>query len=163
MNTFESVFAPQKEFFQDDVFPETAVWWEAPLTAAAWLSGSNGQQRKISLRPKDMAPWYSSTSPKNNSKNTCPNICSMHVAYACNTIPFLMICFLSVSEAPKEAPVRKYLPSSVYLEEKTDDQKKDEVSLSVFLSFVCSFILYTGCLFVCLCLWVIHEIGKIDK
>lgn len=32
-----------------------------------------------------------------------------------------------VSKAPKEAPVRKYLPSSVYLEEKTDDQKKEEV------------------------------------
>uniref|UniRef100_A0A672NKY1 Coronin n=1 Tax=Sinocyclocheilus grahami TaxID=75366 RepID=A0A672NKY1_SINGR len=78
----------KKEFFQDDVFPETAVWWEAALTAAAWLSGSNGQHRKISLRPKDMMP---------------------------------------VSEAPKEAPVRKYLPSSVYLEEKTDEQKKEEL------------------------------------
>uniref|UniRef100_A0A671RLL1 Coronin n=1 Tax=Sinocyclocheilus anshuiensis TaxID=1608454 RepID=A0A671RLL1_9TELE len=78
----------KKEFFQDDVFPETAVWWEASLTAAAWLSGSNGQHRKISLRPKDMTP---------------------------------------VSEAPKEAPVRKYLPSSVYLEEKTDEQKKEEL------------------------------------
>ncbi|XP_066497834.1 coronin-7 isoform X1 [Hoplias malabaricus] len=32
-----------------------------------------------------------------------------------------------VSEAPKEAPVRKYLPSSVYLEEKTDEQKKEEL------------------------------------
>uniref|UniRef100_A0A8C1LZY5 Coronin n=1 Tax=Cyprinus carpio TaxID=7962 RepID=A0A8C1LZY5_CYPCA len=78
----------RKEFFQDDVFPETAVWWEASLTAAAWLSGSNGQHRKISLRPNDMTP---------------------------------------VSEAPKEAPVRKYLPSSVYLEEKTDEQKKEEL------------------------------------
>uniref|UniRef100_A0A8C1LVU7 Coronin n=1 Tax=Cyprinus carpio TaxID=7962 RepID=A0A8C1LVU7_CYPCA len=78
----------KKEFFQDDVFPETAVWWEASLTAAAWLSGSNGQHRKISLRPNDMTP---------------------------------------VSEAPKEAPVRKYLPSSVYLEEKTDEQKKEEL------------------------------------
>ncbi|XP_016381271.1 coronin-7-like [Sinocyclocheilus rhinocerous] len=78
----------KKEFFQDDVFPETAVWWEASLTAAAWLSGSNGQHRKISLRPKDMTP---------------------------------------VSEAPKEAPVKKYLPSSVYLEEKTDEQKKEEL------------------------------------
>lgn len=39
-----------------------------------------------------------------------------------------MFCFGQlVSEAPKEAPVRKYLPSSVYLEEKTDDQKKEEV------------------------------------
>lgn len=34
-----------------------------------------------------------------------------------------------MSEAPKEAPVRKYLPSSVYLEEKTDEQKKEEVRM----------------------------------
>ena len=40
---------------------------------------------------------------------------------------FCFVFFLSVSEAPKEAPVRKYLPSSVYLEEKTDEQKKEEV------------------------------------
>ncbi|MBN3305097.1 CORO7 protein, partial [Amia calva] len=78
----------KKEFFQDDVFPETAVWWESALSASSWLSGSDGQHRKISLRPKDMTP---------------------------------------VSEAPKEAPVRKYLPSSVYLEEKTDEQKKEEL------------------------------------
>ncbi|KAJ8398767.1 hypothetical protein AAFF_G00419640 [Aldrovandia affinis] len=78
----------KKEFFQDDVFPETAVWWESSLTASAWLSGSNGQHRKISLQPKDMTP---------------------------------------VSEAPKEAPVRKYMPSSYYLEEKTDEQKKEEL------------------------------------
>lgn len=49
----------------------------------------------------------------------------------------------SVSEAPKEAPVRKYLPSSVYLEEKTDEQKKEEVRTSrigehfSFLPFRC--------------------------
>lgn len=35
-----------------------------------------------------------------------------------------------MSKAPKEAPVRKYLPSSVYLEEKTDEQKKEEVRMS---------------------------------
>ncbi|KAF4092609.1 hypothetical protein AMELA_G00022710, partial [Ameiurus melas] len=78
----------RKEFFQDDVFPDTAVWWESALSAAAWLSGSDTQHHKISLQPKDMTP---------------------------------------VSKAPKEAPVRKYLPSSVYLEEKTDEQKKDEL------------------------------------
>ncbi|XP_070779150.1 coronin-7 [Enoplosus armatus] len=78
----------KKEFFQDDVFTDTVVCWEPALTASAWLSGSNGQHKKISLKPKDMTP---------------------------------------VSEAPKEAPVRKYLPSSVYLEEKTDEQKKDEL------------------------------------
>uniref|UniRef100_A0A8C5QU00 Coronin n=1 Tax=Leptobrachium leishanense TaxID=445787 RepID=A0A8C5QU00_9ANUR len=32
-----------------------------------------------------------------------------------------------VSLAPKEAPVRKILPSSVYLQEKTDEQKKEEL------------------------------------
>ncbi|XP_029293414.1 coronin-7-like isoform X1 [Cottoperca gobio] len=78
----------KKEFFQDDVYTETAVCWEPALTASAWLSGSNGQHKKINLKPKDMTP---------------------------------------VSEAPKEAPVRKYLPSSVYLEEKTDEQKKEEL------------------------------------
>lgn len=49
-------FMLQKEFFQDDVFPETAVWWESGLSAAAWLSGSDRQHRKISLQPKDMTP-----------------------------------------------------------------------------------------------------------
>lgn len=34
-----------------------------------------------------------------------------------------------MSQAPKEAPSQKYLPSSVYLEEKSDEQKKEEVSL----------------------------------
>lgn len=46
----------QKEFFQDDVFPETAVWWKSALSASGWLSGSDGQHRKISLQPKDMTP-----------------------------------------------------------------------------------------------------------
>ncbi|KAI3359223.1 hypothetical protein L3Q82_002748 [Scortum barcoo] len=78
----------KKEFFQDDVYTDTAITWEPALTASAWLSGSDGQHKKISLKPKDMTP---------------------------------------VSEAPKEAPVRKYLPSSVYLEEKTDEQKKEEL------------------------------------
>lgn len=34
---------------------------------------------------------------------------------------------LPVSEAPKEAPARKFVPASVYLEEKSDEQKKEEV------------------------------------
>ncbi|XP_027141691.1 coronin-7 isoform X1 [Larimichthys crocea] len=83
-----SVPRVKKEFFQDDLYIDTAVCWEPALTASAWLSGINGKHKKISLKPKDMTP---------------------------------------VSEAPKEAPVRKYLPSSVYLEEKTDEQKKDEL------------------------------------
>ncbi|CAI5791795.1 coronin-7-like isoform X1 [Podarcis lilfordi] len=78
----------KKEFFQDDLYPPTEVRWEPALSAAAWLGGSDGQHRKVSLRPKDMTP---------------------------------------VSEAPKEAPSRKYVPSSVYLEEKSDEQKKEEL------------------------------------
>ncbi|XP_072299410.1 coronin-7-like isoform X1 [Eucyclogobius newberryi] len=78
----------KKDFFQDDVYPDTAVCWEPALKASAWLSGSNGQHKTMSLKPKNMTP---------------------------------------VSEAPKEAPVRKYMPSSYYLEEKTDEQKKDEL------------------------------------
>ncbi|KAJ3601697.1 hypothetical protein NHX12_032664 [Muraenolepis orangiensis] len=78
----------KKDFFQDDLYPNTAVRWEAALSASAWLSGSSGQYRTTSLRPKDMSP---------------------------------------VSEAPKEAPVKKYMPSSYYLEEKTDEQKKEEL------------------------------------
>ena len=46
----------QKEFFQDDVFPDTAVSWEPVLSAGAWLGGANGQPRLLSLQPPDMTP-----------------------------------------------------------------------------------------------------------
>ncbi|XP_061740819.1 coronin-7 isoform X3 [Nerophis ophidion] len=82
----------KKEFFQDDVYPDTSVCWEPALTASAWLGNIDAKHRKISLRPADMAP---------------------------------------VSEAPKEAPVRKYMPSSFYLEEKTDEQKKEELLVAM--------------------------------
>uniref|UniRef100_A0A8C5JW25 Coronin n=1 Tax=Junco hyemalis TaxID=40217 RepID=A0A8C5JW25_JUNHY len=78
----------KKEYFQDDLYPPTRVWWEPALSAGAWLDGQDGQQRRASLRPADMVP---------------------------------------VSEAPKEAPSRKFVPASVYLEEKTDEQKKEEL------------------------------------
>ncbi|XP_069726199.1 coronin-7-like isoform X1 [Phaenicophaeus curvirostris] len=78
----------KKEYFQDDIFPPTRVWWEPALAGTAWLAGKDGQQRYSSLRPVDMKP---------------------------------------VSEAPKEAPARKFVPASVYLEEKTEEQKKEEL------------------------------------
>uniref|UniRef100_A0A2I2YBI1 Coronin n=1 Tax=Gorilla gorilla gorilla TaxID=9595 RepID=A0A2I2YBI1_GORGO len=46
----------QKEFFQDDVFPDTAVSWEPVLSAEAWLQGANGQPWLLSLQPPDMSP-----------------------------------------------------------------------------------------------------------
>ncbi|XP_064318172.1 coronin-7 isoform X2 [Phalacrocorax carbo] len=78
----------KKEYFQDDIYPLTRVWWEPALSGSAWLAGEDGQQRRASLQPADMTP---------------------------------------VSEAPKEAPVRKFIPASVYLEEKSDEQKKEEL------------------------------------
>ncbi|XP_007499130.2 coronin-7 isoform X1 [Monodelphis domestica] len=78
----------KKEFFQDDVYPDTAVCWEPALSAAAWLGGANRQHRRLNLQPPGMTP---------------------------------------VSEAPREAPTRRTLPSAVYLEEKSDQQKKEEL------------------------------------
>ncbi|XP_068003069.1 coronin-7-like isoform X1 [Melanerpes formicivorus] len=78
----------KKEYFQDDIYPMTRVWWEPALSGSAWLAGQDGRQRLASLRPADMTP---------------------------------------VSEAPKEAPARKFVPASVYLEEKSDEQKKEEL------------------------------------
>ncbi|XP_009880266.1 PREDICTED: coronin-7-like [Charadrius vociferus] len=77
----------KKEYFQDDIYPPTRVWWEPALSGRAWLAGQDGQHRRPTLRPADMTP---------------------------------------VSEAPKEAPARKFVPASVYLEEKSDEQKKEE-------------------------------------
>ncbi|GAB1299957.1 Coronin-7 [Apodemus speciosus] len=78
----------RKEFFQDDVFPDTAVAWEPVLSAKAWFEGANGQHRLLSLQPPGMTP---------------------------------------VSQAPREAPARRAPSSAQYLEEKSDQQKKEEL------------------------------------
>ncbi|XP_053326631.1 coronin-7 [Spea bombifrons] len=53
--------------------------------------------------------WLSGKDQQQRSINLCPE----------GMIP--------VSKAPKEAPIRKILPSSVYLQEKSDEQKKEEL------------------------------------
>ncbi|KAG8557620.1 hypothetical protein GDO81_016683 [Engystomops pustulosus] len=53
--------------------------------------------------------WLSGKDKQQQSINLCPE----------GMIP--------VSQAPKEAPTKKYVPSSVYLQEKTDEQKKEEL------------------------------------
>ncbi|XP_005081724.1 coronin-7 isoform X1 [Mesocricetus auratus] len=78
----------RKEFFQDDVFPDTAVSWEPVLNANAWLGGANGKPQLLSLQPPGMTP---------------------------------------VSQAPREAPARRAPSSAQYLEEKSDQQKKEEL------------------------------------
>lgn len=116
----------QKEFFQDDVYPDTAVCWEPALTASAWLANANGQQAKISLKPADMTPGRSHTHTHT------------HYGFVLGSgFRRAAVCVSAVSEAPKEAPVRKYLPSSVYLEEKTDEQKKEEVTVNWTTAALC--------------------------
>lgn len=44
------------EYFQDDLFPDTRVWWEPALTSDQWFAGKNGAQKRLSLRPADMKP-----------------------------------------------------------------------------------------------------------
>ncbi|XP_040853583.1 coronin-7 [Ochotona curzoniae] len=78
----------RKEFFQDDVFPATAVTWEPVLSAEAWLAGANAKPRLLSLQPPGMTP---------------------------------------VSQAPREASARRAPSSAQYLEEKSDQQKKEEL------------------------------------
>ncbi|XP_074866458.1 coronin-7 isoform X2 [Carettochelys insculpta] len=78
----------KKEYFQDDIYPATAVCWEPALTARAWLTGGNGQHRALSLQPPHMTP---------------------------------------VSAAPQDVPPRKHGPATLYLQEKSDQQKKEEL------------------------------------
>jgi coronin-7 len=58
--TVEPVFIKvprtRMEYFQDDVYPETRVGWEAALTGRQWLAGGDGLQPSLSLRPPDMTP-----------------------------------------------------------------------------------------------------------
>lgn len=42
------------EYFQDDLFPDTRVTWEATLTADDWLAGKDKPQRVIKMKPADM-------------------------------------------------------------------------------------------------------------
>ncbi|XP_075686557.1 coronin-7-like isoform X1 [Rhinoderma darwinii] len=53
--------------------------------------------------------WLSGKDKQQRSINLCPK----------GMIP--------VSQAPKETPTKKFVPSSVYLQEKTDEQKKEEL------------------------------------
>nr|XP_021147479.1 coronin-7 [Columba livia] len=89
----------KKEYFQDDIYLPTRVWWEPALGGSSWLAGQDGQQRGAFFFD---ARWVHSPAPRR-----------------CDAA-------LPVSEAPKEAPARKFVPASVYLEEKSDEQKKEE-------------------------------------
>ena len=44
------------EYFQDDIYPDTRVTWQATLTAQQWLDGGDELQPCISMRPADMKP-----------------------------------------------------------------------------------------------------------
>lgn len=42
------------DYFQDDIYPETRVKWEAAVMAEEWFAGKNSTQNFISLRPEGM-------------------------------------------------------------------------------------------------------------
>ena len=44
----------QMDYFQDDIYPETRVKWEAAMTAEEWFAGKNYTQNFISLQPEGM-------------------------------------------------------------------------------------------------------------
>ena len=52
--TDSSLLTLQMEFFQDDIYPDTTVTWQAALTGREWLDGGNKLQGSISMRPADM-------------------------------------------------------------------------------------------------------------
>ncbi|KAG1667874.1 Coronin-7 [Nymphon striatum] len=52
-----SVPRVKKEFFQNDLFPETRVTWEPSMSGTDWLAGKNGKACKISLKPPEMKNW----------------------------------------------------------------------------------------------------------
>lgn len=58
--TIEPIFIKvprtRMELFQDDIYPDTRVTWQAALTGREWLDGGNKLQGSISLRPADMEP-----------------------------------------------------------------------------------------------------------
>ncbi|XP_064607683.1 coronin-7-like isoform X2 [Liolophura sinensis] len=49
-----SVPRVKKDYFQDDIFPDTKVTWKPAMSSAEWFSGMNRAPAKVSLRPADM-------------------------------------------------------------------------------------------------------------
>ncbi|XP_022787917.1 coronin-7-like [Stylophora pistillata] len=44
------------EYFQDDLFPDTRVWWEPSVTSDQWFAGEDKTQKTMSVRPDGMKP-----------------------------------------------------------------------------------------------------------
>jgi len=42
------------EYFQDDLFPDTAVLWEATMSASEWFGGMDKKPKTISVHPEGM-------------------------------------------------------------------------------------------------------------
>ena len=46
----------QTEYFQDDLFCDTLVTWNAAIGAREWFDGTNGSLETLSLKPEGMKP-----------------------------------------------------------------------------------------------------------
>eukprot|EP00794_Sanderia_malayensis_P007608 gene7608-8448_t len=58
----------KKQFFQDDLFPDTRVRWEPSVTCEQWLNGENVTVKRISLMPSDMKPLHTAAPKATVSK-----------------------------------------------------------------------------------------------
>ncbi|GAB1598509.1 coronin-7-like, partial [Argonauta hians] len=64
----------KSNFFQDDIFPDTKVLWEPALSGCDWLSGTDAEPSRISLKPENMealsnAPTQSTKQKKYDSQD----------------------------------------------------------------------------------------------
>lgn len=102
------------EYFQDDLFSDVRVSWNATMSGEEWLDGCDRAQEWISLQPTDM-------------KKRQYILVIFHTYIFLRKIFFLILFFI-VSEAPKEAPKASKYCSQDILSEKTDEEKKSEVT-----------------------------------
>ncbi|XP_067134482.1 coronin-7 [Centruroides vittatus] len=60
------------EYFQDDLFPDVQVTWEAAMSSQDWFSGANIKPKFISLKPEGMLPLSEATQKPTVSPVSAP-------------------------------------------------------------------------------------------
>ncbi|PFX34280.1 Coronin-7 [Stylophora pistillata] len=104
----------QMEYFQDDLFPDTRVWWEPSVTSDQWFAGEDKTQKTINIDNMQGSILESSY----------PAMITLHevIIVKYHTILDLL------SEAPKQAPIARKYDSRHELEEvKSVEQQKEEL------------------------------------
>ena len=60
------------EYFQDDLFPDTAVTWESVMSSKQWYAGEDEPVKRVSLCPSDMSPRKSLSQLSQSTRYTDP-------------------------------------------------------------------------------------------